>query len=193
MDDKLAADEARRSVQHGSVKAQVEGEVQAEIADRASQGPPPGEARKIDEVAGQFRSKAVNEVVDTEREVERGRGAARISQVIDYIFYLIYALLGMSFLLALLAAHSTAGFVQFIVAVTNPFYAPFRGIVNSPSTEQGHTLLLPIVVAIIAYVILHLAINGLLRLVAHRKTQRPFRVSGLQINARRQTGMPVHI
>src|SRR5512132_3432075 len=79
MDDKLATDEARRSVQHETVKAQVEGEVQSEIADRASQGPPPGEAAKIDQVAGQFRSKAVNEVVDTEREVERGRGAARIS------------------------------------------------------------------------------------------------------------------
>ena len=170
MDDKLAADEARRSVQHEAVKSQVEGEVQAEIADRASQAPPPGEAGKIDEVAGHFRAKAVNEVVDTEREVERGRGAARISQVIDYIFYLLYALLGMRFLLALLAAHSTAGFVQFIVAVTNPFYAPFRGIVNSPSTNEGHTLLLPIVIAIIAYVILHLAINGLLRMVAHRKT-----------------------
>ena len=161
MDDKLAADEARRSVQHEAVKSQVEGEVQAEIADRASQAPPPSEAGKIDEVAGHFRAKAVNEVVDTEREVERGRGAARVSQVVDYIFYLLYALL---------AAHSNAGFVQFIVAVTNPFYAPFRGIVNSPSTNEGHTLLLPIVIAIIAYVILHLAINGLLRMVAHRKT-----------------------
>ena len=40
MDDKLAADEARRSVQHEAVKSQVEGEVQAEIADRASQAPP---------------------------------------------------------------------------------------------------------------------------------------------------------
>jgi hypothetical protein len=54
--------------------------------------------------------------------------------------------------------------------VTNPFYAPFRGIVASPATDQGHTLLLPIVVAIIAYVMLHLAINGLLRMLAHRKT-----------------------
>ncbi len=170
MDDKLAADEARRSVQHEAVKSQVEGEVQSEIADRASAGPPPGEAQKIDEVAGRFRSKAVNEVVDTEREVERGRGAARISQVIDYVFYLLYALLGMRFLLALLAARSTAGFVQFIVTITNPFYAPFKGIVASPSTNEGHTLLLPIVIAIIAYVILHLAINGLLRMVAHRKT-----------------------
>jgi uncharacterized membrane protein len=170
MDDKLAADEARRSVQHESVKAQVEGEVQSEIADQA-QAPVAGESQRVKQVAGQFRAKAVDEVVDTEREVERGRGAARVSQIIDYIFYLLYALLGMRFLLALLAARSTAGFVQFIVTVTNPFYAPFKGIVASPSTNEGHTLLLPIVVAIIAYVILHLAINGLLRMLAHRKTQ----------------------
>lgn len=170
MDDKLAADEARRSVQHETVKSQVEGEVQAEIADQA-QAPAAGESQRIQQVAGEFRSKAVNEVVDTEREVERGRGAARVSQIVDYIFYVIYALLGMRFLLALMAARSTAGFVQFIVTVTNPFYAPFRGIVASPQTGQGHTLLLPIVIALIAYALLHLAINGILRMMAHRKTQ----------------------
>jgi uncharacterized protein YggT (Ycf19 family) len=170
MDDKLAAEEARRSVQHGSVKEQVEGEVQAEIADQA-QAPAAGESQRIQQVAGQFRSKAVDEVIDTEREVERGRGAARISQVVDYIFYVIYALLAMRFLLALLAARSSAGFVQFIVTVTNPFYAPFRGIVASPRTEDGHTLLMPLVIAIIVYVLVHLAINGLLRMLAHRKTQ----------------------
>ena len=169
-DDKLAIEESRRAAQHESVKSQVEGEVNAEIADRASQGAPPAHTRRVEEVAGQFRAKAVDEVVDTEREVERSRGLARISQVVDYIFYVIYALLGMRFLLALLAARSSAGFVQFIVAVTNPFYAPFRGIVASPQTDQGHTLLLPIVIAIIAYILLHLAINGLLRLLAHRKT-----------------------
>jgi len=170
MDDKLAADEARRSVQHESVKANVEGEVQSEIAAEASQPVTADEPQRVRQVASDFRSKAVDEVVDTEREVERGRSAARVSQIIDYIFYVIYALLGMRFLLALLAARSSAGFVQFIVTVTNPFYAPFRGIVDSPRTDQGHTLLLPIVVAIIAYVLLHLAINGLLRMLAHRKT-----------------------
>jgi len=169
-DNKLAAEEARRSVQHESVKSQVEGEVNAEIADRASQGPAPTESRQIDEIAGEFRSKAVNEVVDTEREVERSRGLARVSQIVDYLFFVLYALLGLRFLLALLAARSTAGFVQFIVKVTNPFYEPFRGIVASPRTQEGHTLLLPIVIAIIVYVLLHLAINGLLRMFAHRKT-----------------------
>jgi hypothetical protein len=169
-DDKLALEEARRAAQHEAVKSQVEGKVAADVSERAAQTTVPDESRRIERVAGEFRSKAVDEVVDTEREVQRSRGLARISQVVDYIFYLIYALLGMRFLLALMAARSSAGFVQFIVAITNPFYAPFRGIVASPSTDQGHTLLLPIVVAIIAYVILHLAINGLLRMFAHRKT-----------------------
>ena len=104
MDNKIADDEARRSVQHESVKAQVEGDVQAEIADQA-QVPAAGETRKIQQVAGDFRSKAVDEVISTEREVERGRGAARISQIIDYIFVVIYALLGMRFLLALFAVY----------------------------------------------------------------------------------------
>jgi F0F1-type ATP synthase membrane subunit a len=168
-DDKLAMDEARRAEQHGAIKSQVEGEVQAEIADRAAQAAP-AEGQKIDQVAGEFRDKAVNEVVQTEREVGRARGVARISQVVDYIFFVIYALLALRFLLALLAARSSAGFVRFIVTVTNPFYEPFRGIVASPSTDGGHTLVLPLVIAIIVYILLHLGINGLLRMFAHRKT-----------------------
>ena len=168
-DNKLAKEEARRAGQHGSVKSQVEGEVQAEIAEHASRTPPP-ENERIGELAGEFRAKAVDEVVDTEREVERARGVARVSQVVDYIFYVIYALLGLRFLLALLAARSSAGFVRFIVAVTNPFYQPFRGIVASPSTDSGHTLMLPLVIAFIVYLLLHLGINGLLRIIAYRKT-----------------------
>src|SRR5436190_11079637 len=167
-DDKLAIEEARRAGQHSSVKSQVEGEVQAEIAESASSPAPENE--RIDQLAGQFRAKAVDEVVQSEREVERARGVARISQIIDYIFFVLYALLGLRFLLALLAARSSAGFVRFIVAVTDPFYRPFRGIVASPTTDGGHTLMMPLIIAIIVYALLHLAINGLLRIIAHRKT-----------------------
>jgi len=171
MDDKLAAEEARRAAQHRSVKANVEREVQAEIADHANQPPAPGETRKIDHVAGRLRARAVDEVSETEREVGRSRVAARISQLVDFLFYVVYALLGMRFLLALIAARSSAGFVQFIVMVTNPFYLPFKGIVASPKVGDGHTLLLPILIAIVAYFLLHLGINGVLRMFAHRKTE----------------------
>ena len=171
MDDKLAVEEARRAAQHESVKAQVEGEVQAEITDRAAVRATPTESQRINDVAGDFRSRAVDEVIDTEHEVQRSRGLARVSQIVDYIFYLIYALLAMRFLLALLAARSGAGFVRFIVAVSNPFYEPFRGIVASPQTDGGHTLMLPIVIAMVAYVLAHLLISALLRMLAHRKTE----------------------
>ena len=63
-DDKLAIEEARRAGQHGSVKSQVEGEVQAEIAEQAA-APRRTESARVDQVAGEFRAKAVDEVVET--------------------------------------------------------------------------------------------------------------------------------
>jgi uncharacterized protein YggT (Ycf19 family) len=169
-DNKLAADEARRGLQHEAVKSEIEAEVSSEIADRADRATP-AQSAKIENIAGDFRGKAINEVVDTEREVGRSRVVARISQVIDYIFFIVYALLAVRLILALLAARRSAGFVQFIFSVTDPLYAPFRGIVASPTTEAGNTLAWPIVIAIIVYALLHAIINGLLRLLAHRKTE----------------------
>ena len=170
MDNKLAQDEARRVSQYEAVKASVETDVNQEIAGRASV-PTAQEQAQISNVAEGFRSKAVNEVAETEREVERGRFVARISQIIDYVFYLIYSLFAIRLILALLAARSTNGFVQFIKSVTDPLYAPFRGITDSPATAEGNTLALPIIIALIAYLLLHLAINGFLRLLVHRKTE----------------------
>jgi uncharacterized protein YggT (Ycf19 family) len=94
-----------------------------------------------------------------------------VSQVIDYLFFIIYALFAIRLVLALMAARKSAGFTQFIFGVTDPFFAPFRGIVASPSVDGGYTLALPIVIALIAYAILHALINGMLRLLAQRKTQ----------------------
>src|SRR3982750_3558808 len=169
-DNKLAEEEARRSLQHQAVKSQVENEVHAEIGERVATAPA-RDGRKLDAVASDFRSRAVDEVVDTDREVQRSRGLARISQIVDYIFYVIYAFLALRFVLALLAARSSAGFVQFIVTITNPLYAPFRGIVASPTARDGHTLMVPLIIAIVVYALVHLGINGLLRLMAHRKTE----------------------
>ena len=167
-DDKLAIEEARRAGQHGSVKAQVEGEVQAEIAEHAARTAPPDQAR-VGQVAEEFRAKAVDEVVETEREVGRSRALARVSQIVDYLFYVLYAFLGLRLVLELLAARQDVGFTEFVNTVTAPFYGPFRGIVPSLSAE-GHRLTLPIIIALIVYILLHLGINALLRIFAHRKT-----------------------
>ena len=167
-DTTVATDDARQTAQHEAVKSKVESHVNAEIAGEAAVASTEGQARVV-EVAAQLRDKAVDETVQGERAVDRGRAAARGSQFIDYAFYVVYALLGIRLVLALIAANSANGFVRFIHAVTGPFYAPFRGIVESP-TADGHTLVVPILIALVIYVILHAAINGLLRMVAQRKT-----------------------
>ena len=168
LDDKLARDEAQRAANFEAIKSGVKSEVGGEIATEAER-PTRNQTEQIDNIAGDMRQKAVAEIATTQREVELGRTLARISQVIDYIFFIIYGLLGIRLVLALFAAKNTADFVQFIRSVTDPFYAPFKGIVPSPSVE-GFTLALPIIIALFAYVLLHLAINGLLRLFVHRKT-----------------------
>ncbi|HEY0658759.1 MAG TPA: hypothetical protein VGD05_09805 [Pyrinomonadaceae bacterium] len=168
VDNKLAQDEAQRAVNYEAVKSSVHADVDAEIAATAA-APTISQSARVENIAANMRHKAVDEVVETEREVERGRVFARISQVVDYIFFVIYGLLAIRLLLELFAARESAGFVKFIKTATGIFYAPFAGIVPSPS-KDGFTLALPIIIALVGYMVLHLAINGLLRLFAHRKT-----------------------
>ncbi len=169
VDDKLALEEAQRAANYEEIKSNVKAEVGGEIYAEAAR-PAPSQAARVEEVADGMRRSAVNEVVETEREVERARVVARISQIVDYIFFLVYGLLTVRLLLELFAARESAGFFQLIKNVTDPFYSPFRGLVPSPTTAEGFTLALPIIVAIVVYMLLHLAINGLLRMFAHRKT-----------------------
>jgi uncharacterized protein YggT (Ycf19 family) len=169
IDDKLAVEEAERTAAYENVKSTVKSEVGGEIAAEAA-APTRAEAAEVESIASGLREKGVDEVVQTEYEVERGRAAARVSQVVDYIFFLIYALLALRLLLALMAARPDNAFVEFVRAVSEPFYWPFRGIVQSPSTPEGFTLALPVIVALVVYILLHMAINGLLRMLAHRKT-----------------------
>jgi uncharacterized protein YggT (Ycf19 family) len=168
VDDKLAQEEAQRSANYEAIKSEVKSDVGGEIAAEAERRRL-AQNERVENVADGMRARAVDEVEETHHEVERGRVMARVSQVVDYLFFLLYALLGIRLLLELFAARESAGFYQFIENVTDPFYSPFRGLVPSPSSPEGFTLALPIIVAIVVYMLLHLAINGLLRLFAHRK------------------------
>jgi uncharacterized protein YggT (Ycf19 family) len=160
-------DEERRLASHQEVKASVGDDVNARIK-RESARVEPEEASELAEVAHELKQKSVHEAVSTERELGRGRTAARISQVVDYVFYLIYGLIALEFLLGLMGARASNGFVQFIGAVTRPLLAPFERIVGTPSSGAFH-LQISYLFALVVYILIHLAINGAFRLVAHRK------------------------
>lgn len=164
-DDKLEREEAQRAANYEAVKSNVKSEVSAEVAADARMR---GHEEKIEQMADDMRSRSISEIEESDREVKRGRAVARLSQIIDYIFFLIYGLLAIRLILALFAAREGNDFVQLIRSITDPLYAPFKGIVPSLSSD-GFTLALPLVVAIIVYMLLHLAINGLLRMFVHRK------------------------
>ncbi len=166
-DDKLIRDEAQRAANYEAIKSSVKADVSDEIAYEAEKT----RGQDIPAVAGNMRNQAVEEVVETHREVERGRVVARVSQIIDYIFFVIYGLLAIRLILELFAARENVAFFRFIKSVTDPFYWPFRGLVPSPSTPDGFSLELPIIVAIIVYALIHMAINGILRMLAHRKVE----------------------
>lgn len=90
---------------------------------------------------------------------------ARVAQVVDHLFGIIYTLLG------LIAARGGAGFVQFIRGITEPLYVPFRGMVASPEALGGYRFEWPLLIAIVVYALLHLGIKRLLRMLGTRPTE----------------------
>ena len=166
-DEKLAIDESERAARHQAIKGEVRQEVQGEIARQSR----PDEQQHAETAAlgGHFREKAIDELAGVEAEIDRGRAAARVSQIVDYIFYLIYALIGLEIVLELLGARDTNAFKNFVDGLTAPLLLPFNTLM--PDLARGRfQLRVSYLVAIFVYVLLHLAINGLLRLFAHRKT-----------------------
>lgn len=166
-ENNLLADEQRRLESHEQVKASIDRDVNAQIK-RESKKVEPAEEAELAGVARELKQKSVQDAVGTERELGRTRVVARISQVIDYVFYLIYGLVALHFALRLMGARRGNEFVQFIDSVTWPFLAPFEAIVPTP-TAGAFQLELSALLALIVYILLHLAINGAFRLIAHRK------------------------
>jgi uncharacterized protein YggT (Ycf19 family) len=167
-DEKLAIDESERTARHQEIKGEVRREMQGQISQQAQETE---EQHRVEAAAlgEQMREKALVELKGTETEIERGRAAARVSQVVDYVFYLIYSLIGLEIILELLGARETNAFKSFIDTLTAPLLLPFNTLM--PDLTRGRfQLKVSYLVALFVYVLLHMAVTGLLRLLAHRKT-----------------------
>ncbi|HYE72830.1 MAG TPA: YggT family protein, partial [Blastocatellia bacterium] len=166
-DQNLAFDESRRISQYEQAKDSARAKAQQEIS-RQTTNLTTDERSEVAEVGERLRRKSVNEMAETDQEVERARFAARVSQVVDYIFYLIYGLISLEILLDLMGARDNNGFRSFIDMLSAPFLAPFKSLIPDPNFGRVE-IRLSYIFALFAYFLLHLAINGLLRLMAHRK------------------------
>jgi uncharacterized protein YggT (Ycf19 family) len=163
---RIAEDEARRIAQHERIKEKLEEDVHARITHEAASSP--AEDADVDAVAASLKRKAAAEVTQSETELDRARLVTRASQVVDYVFFVLYGLIGLEIALELLAARQASGFKRFLDAVTFPALAPFRGLMRDPALGSIQ-FMFSYVVALIVYLLLHWALNGLLRLFAQRK------------------------
>jgi uncharacterized protein YggT (Ycf19 family) len=166
--DKVAADEARRIAQHERIKEKLERDVHSGIV-REAEVRAPADRAQYESLAAGLKRKATAEVLETEGELARARTTARVSQFVDYFFFLIYSLIGLEIGLELLGARQSSGFKRFLDTVTTPILGPFRGLLPDPAVGSLQ-LMLSYVAAFAVYVIIHQAVKRLLRLFAERQS-----------------------
>jgi uncharacterized protein YggT (Ycf19 family) len=168
LDNNLAVEEQNRLARHEAVKNEINQEVQTNVA-REANNLSAEDQNRVASVGQQLRSKGIDEVASTEGELERAKGVARVSQIIDYIFYLIYGIITLEIILELLGARDGNGFKRFVDSISAPFLSPFKSLLMEPAAGRFQ-LRLSFFVALIVYILIHLAINGILRMFVHRKT-----------------------
>jgi uncharacterized protein YggT (Ycf19 family) len=167
LDNKLAQDEARRISGHEQVKDQIRRDVQDEVQIAADQKRT--EKPVVEHVAADLKNRAVQEVSGAEAELDRAKRAARTSQIVDYIFYLIYGIIGIEIALELLGAREASGFKRFMDLISMPLLAPFRGLMHDPAIGSSQ-LMFSYIIGLGVWILIHVAINGALRLFVHKKT-----------------------
>jgi uncharacterized protein YggT (Ycf19 family) len=89
-----------------------------------------------------------------------------LGRIIDFVFGLIYTALLVRFILELLGARPSTGFFELILKVSDPFYAPFRGLFPA-TTFESERIVWSLLAAVFGYALLHGLLRGLLRIFLH--------------------------
>ncbi len=95
----------------------------------------------------------------------RDQKVSKIAQIVWFVVGLIVAVLGLRFVLALVGANLANGFANFIYTLSDPFVAPFRGLLQVGEFQAGVSRFeLETLIAILIYVLLGWGIASAVRL-----------------------------
>lgn len=164
--DEVGREHDRQSSARDDIRGKVDQKV-GDAIERETDHTEPEEREEVKSVARDLKAKSVNEIRRSERELDSGRRLKRIYQFVNAAFYFVYGLVGLMIGLELLGARDRSGFMQFMRAVTTPILAPFRHVMPDPSVGSSQ-LMLSYVLALIVYVLIHLAFRGVFRILVHR-------------------------
>ncbi len=102
---------------------------------------------------------------------ERRLRSVLINRIIWAILVLLEVLLGLRFVLKLIAANADSGFAVLIYGITRPFIAPFALLVGTP-TSGGITLEVTTLIAMGIYALLFWGVVTVIRIVMDRPSAR---------------------
>lgn len=164
--DDVVRDGDRQASVRDDIRGKVDRKVGEEIA-RETDHTAPEEQAEVESVARDMKAKSVAGLRRSERELGTGRRLKRIYQFIAYAFYVVYGLVGLMIGLELIGARDGSSFMKAMTLVTTPILAPFRAVLSDPSIG-GSRLMLSYGLALVVYILVHLAIKGIFRVLIHR-------------------------
>jgi len=114
---------------------------------------------------------AATEQVTRDVAAEQRLRGALVTQVLGAILGILEILLGLRFLLKLIAANANSGFAVFIYGITKPLVAPFTALVGTP-TSGGNILEWTTLIAMAVYALLFWVVIRVVRIAANRPSAR---------------------
>ena len=114
---------------------------------------------------------ATSEQVTRDVAAERRLGWFQVSRIVGTLLVILEILLGIRFVLHLIAANPNSGFAVFIYGITGMFVAPFKTLIGTP-TSGGTTLEVTTLIAMAVYALFVWVVIRVLSIVADRPSAR---------------------
>ena len=127
--------------------------------------------RREETVVTQHPGYAATEQVTRDVAAERRQTLFLINRIMWSIAGLLEILLGLRFMLKLIAANPDSGFAAFIYGITRPFIAPFADLIGTP-TSGGIILEVTTLIAMAIYALIFWGIARVIQIVADRPSAR---------------------
>ena len=127
--------------------------------------------RREETVVTQQPGYAATEQVTRDVAAERRMGLFQLTRVLMTILGVLEILLGLRFVLHLIAANAASGFTQFIYGASGLFVAPFTSLVGTPTTG-GTTVEVTTLIAMVVYALLFWIVLRIIPIVIDRPSAR---------------------
>jgi len=127
--------------------------------------------RREEKVVTEQPGYAATEQVTHDVAAERRLVLFQVTRIVWAILVLLEVLLGLRFVLKLIAANPDSGFGAFMYGITGPFVAPFTGLIGTPMSG-GMILEVTTIIAMTVYALFFWGVVSVIRIAADRPIAR---------------------